>query len=28
VAVRIESEEVAEGLDVNDCARNGISFRH
>ncbi len=28
VAVWIESEEVAEGLDGNDCAGDGISFRH
>jgi hypothetical protein len=28
VAVGIESEEIAKGLHCNDCAGNGISFRH
>jgi hypothetical protein len=28
VAVRIESEEVAEGLDSDDCAGDGIIFRN
>jgi hypothetical protein len=28
VVVRIESEEVAEGLDSDDCARDGIIFRN
>jgi len=28
VAVRIESEEVAEGLDSDDCAGDGIVFRN
>jgi hypothetical protein len=28
VGVRIESEEVAEGLDSDDCAGDGIIFRN